>query len=304
MSEQVTEVIQRQVVGELTPTGDGRTIDLRVVPYNVVTRVADPPDFEPYDEEWLPGAFERQLGAPNRVLMNFEHRQGISDVVGRGTELRDRPEGLEGTFRMLSGPDADKALELVNEKVLTGVSLEAEVTRTVREDGIVKRVKARLINVALTRMPAFEGAEVLAVREQPPDDDDQDDDEPPEAAARSAAVDEMLQRVGFEALTIRAVVRTPWSGSASRFADTDAYCRSCLIDTNPAGAEKVQAKCMLPVYEPNGDLNANALSAAAARISQVGASVEQKAQAARRLVRLYRSAKMEPPEALRTLASR
>jgi HK97 family phage prohead protease len=301
----MSEVIQRQVVGELAPSGDGRTLDLRVVPYNTVARVADPPDFEPYDEVWLPGAFEKQLNAANRVLVNFEHRQGISDVVGRGTALRETADALEGEFRMLSGPNADTALELVNEHVLSGVSLEAEVQRTVREDGLVKRVKARLINIALTRVPAYEDAQVLAVREQPPDDDDdQDEDDPPAAAARSAAVDEMLQRVGFEAITIRAVVRTPWNGSASRFADTDAYCRSCLIDTNPAGAEKVQARCHLPVYEPNGDLNANALSAAAARISQVGASAEQKAAAARKLVRLYRSAKMEPPEALRTLASR
>ena len=315
----MSEIIKRQVVAELHPQGDGRTLELRVVPYGVVARVSDDGGQTHYDEVWMPGVFERQTKAPNRVLMNFEHRQGISDVVGRGTELRETKHGLEGTFRMLNHSDADKALELVNEKVLTGVSLEAEVKKTVREDGLVKRVKATLRNIALTRMPAYPEATVLAVREQTPETEDmpqseegEDADVPEtedmpqpgthELAARNATVDEILERVGFEPLVARAVTRKPWDGSASKYADTNAYCKASLIDDNPAGEEKVQSRCHLPVYEPNGDLNANALSAAAGRLNQTQSP--QKAAAARKLIRLYGQAGMEPPPSLRAAAGR
>ena len=161
------ELIRREFQAELEPSGDGRTLDVRIVPYKTRSRVSDDGGKTFYDEEWLPGAFDRQLIAPNRVdvLANFEHQQGIAGVVARGTELRDSDQALEGTFRMLSHSDADKALELVNEGVLTGVSIEAVPLKSIRENGVMRRAKARLVNIALCRFPAYKGAEVLAVRE-------------------------------------------------------------------------------------------------------------------------------------------
>jgi hypothetical protein len=68
---------------------------------------------------------------------------------------------------MLSTPDGDKALELVKEGVLGGVSLEARpMKNTKTREGVVQRVKANLRAVALTRFPAYDGARVLAVREE------------------------------------------------------------------------------------------------------------------------------------------
>ena len=166
------QVIHREFQAELEATGDGRNIDLRIVPYGVTARVSDDGGRTFYDEVWEPGVFDRQMKAAHRidVLMNFEHQQGIGGVVGRGVALRDSDAGAEGTFRMLSGGDADKTLELVNEGVLTGVSLEAVAERSVRgADGVVRRVKARLRNIALCRMPAFADAQVLAVREAHPE---------------------------------------------------------------------------------------------------------------------------------------
>ena len=159
------ETVRREYPVELEASGDGRTLDVRIIPYNIVSRVSDDGGRTFYDEEWMPGAFERQLYAAHRVLVNFEHQQGIQGTVGKGQELRDSDSALEGTFRMLNHSDADKALELVNEGVLTGVSIEAVPEKTVREDGVMRRVKARLVNIALCRFPAYAGAEVLAVRE-------------------------------------------------------------------------------------------------------------------------------------------
>jgi HK97 family phage prohead protease len=325
MSEK--EVITREAVGTIEGTGDGRTLDLRVVPWNTPARVTDNRrDY--YTEVWLPGCFDRQVKAPNRVrvkdkiadndvLMNFEHERGIGGVIGHGVELRNEESGFEGTFRMLAAADADKALELVNEGILTGVSLEAEPIETVREDGVVKRVKARLVNIALCRSPAFQEAQVLAVREGEPEAEEvppivvlpppPEGIVPPEmgglpAPVERSDVDALLERLGYEPLVVRAVTRKPWSGAASKYPDTNAYCKASLIDDNPPGEEKTQARCHLPVYEPNGDLNANALGAAAARLNQTQSP--QKAAAARKLVRLYRQAGMDPPASLLAAAAR
>ena len=99
----------------------------------------------------------------------------------------------------------------------------------------------------------------------------------------------------------------PWSSvSESDYRDAAAFCGACLIDLNESGQEKVKGKCKLPVREPGGAINKNALSAAAAVLAGgrggVDAPPEEKRKAARKLIRLYREAEMEPPESLRRLA--
>lgn len=326
------EIIRREFPAELTPSGDGRTIDLRVIPFNTVARVSDNGGRTFYDEEWLPGCFDKQLGAANRVdvLANWEHDSTIGGVIARGTELRDTGEALDGTFRMLSTQDADKALELINAGVASGVSLEAIPLKSERgEDGVMRRVKARLVNVALCRMPAFSGAKVLAVREGEPDPDEPaPDPEPvpdepdsqrmsPQIVRDEMAAEELaknppefsdaelaLQRIGYEALpTIkRAITRRPWDGSAARF-DDEQWRRSCIIDRGDK-FDTAKTRYAMPILEPNGDLNVNGMHAAAQRFSQVQASPEAKATAARKLVRFYRQASEEAPDNVKMMAGR
>jgi HK97 family phage prohead protease len=154
---------------EMSP-GEGRTVDVRVVPYGERATVADGlggvPAGVPYQEEWVLGAFSHQLGAANRVLANFEHQSGLAGVIGHGLALREASDGLHGSFKLHETPDGDKALTLVREGVLGGVSLEAVSRKAVRTaSGVVRRVKADLRAVALCRDPAFKGAVVLALRE-------------------------------------------------------------------------------------------------------------------------------------------
>lgn len=92
-----------------------------------------------------------------------------------------------------------------------------------------------------------------------------------------------------------------WDGSASRFASTEAYCSSCIIDDNPAGQPKVQSKCHLPVKEPGGALNKNAVHAAAQRLSSTQSP--SKAKAARALIGYYRQMGEEPPENVKAAAN-
>jgi len=99
----------------------------------------------------------------------------------------------------------------------------------------------------------------------------------------------------------------PWGSiSESDYKDADAFCAACLIDLNKPGQEKTKANCKLPIKEPNGTYNRNAIHAAAAALAGarggVQAPPEEKRKAARKLIRLYQEMKEEPPESLRRLA--
>jgi hypothetical protein len=101
--------------------------------------------------------------------------------------------------------------------------------------------------------------------------------------------------------------RKPWGSiSESDYKDMKAYCDACLIDLNEPGAQKVKGKCKLPIREPGGQYNMNAIHAAAAVLAGarggVQAPAEEKRKAARKLIRFYREMDEEPPESLRRLA--
>jgi HK97 family phage prohead protease len=176
-TEEMTQESQSPERAIITRTYDvdldvatGRTIDVRIVPYGERATVAD--GFGgvargvPYEEEWMPGVFSHQVNAAHRVLANVEHEPGIRGIVGRGLELREASDGFHGSFKALENPDGDKALMLINDKVFTGVSLEAQPVKNVRSaSGVVQRVKANLRGIAFCRDGAFAGAQVLAVRE-------------------------------------------------------------------------------------------------------------------------------------------
>jgi len=299
-------VIRREFQAELTPVGDGRTLYLRIVPYNKVERVSD--GGPAYDEEWAPGVFRNKANKQiDKVLVNVEHERGFAAQVARAVGFTDTKDGFDGEFRMLNDQASDKALELVNEGIFTGVSVEAEPLEHKMVNGVLRRTAAKLKGVALCRNPAFPDARVLAVREAPdviaePEPDPTPEPEPqPDPEPDSDRATAVLARIGYEELVLRAIVDRPWDGSAARFED-DEYERACLVCRS--GDEPPKTRCSLPVLEPNGDLNINGMHAAASRLSQTGLSMEEKAQAARKLVRYYRRAKETPPPSLVALASR
>lgn len=93
-----------------------------------------------------------------------------------------------------------------------------------------------------------------------------------------------------------------WDGSASNYSSTEAFCSACLIDDNPDGQRKVQSLRHLPVKEPGGALNANAVHNAASRLNQLKVSPASKKKAARALVRLYGQLKEPVPEVVKRTA--
>lgn len=161
-------VLHREFKAEAS-VGDGRTIDLRIVPYGEVANVND--GRGEYREEFVDGAFDDQLSVAHRVYLNFQHERGIRSIVGKGIALMSKPDALYGSFRALDDQDGDKALTLVREDVLSSVSLEFLPKKSVRTaEGVIRRVKAHLDAVALCRVGAYGGAKVLAVREELPEE--------------------------------------------------------------------------------------------------------------------------------------
>jgi len=147
---------------------EGRTVDVRLVPFGEVARVADPPDFRPYNEEWLPGCFDHQLNAANRVHARYGHSPHAIDVVGHGITLRRETDGYHMATKIHQTPQGDTALELLRDGALPSVSVEARSVKAVRSAaGVVQRAKANLEGFAFCVQGAFAGAQVLAIREQP-----------------------------------------------------------------------------------------------------------------------------------------
>lgn len=184
-SEQQNEAPERGLLHRVFAAdinaGEGRTIDVRVVPYGEVIEHDDLGGGRRgalYREEWIPGAFADQVraasvGRAKKVLVNFEHDQfGLAGVIGHGTALLERSDGLYGTFEIHEGPEGDKALMLAREGIADGISMEVKPLKSVRSaDGVIKRVKGHLVNVALCRSPAYKSARVLAMREERIDDE-------------------------------------------------------------------------------------------------------------------------------------
>ena len=166
-----TETAERPfLVREFVATAvevEGRTVDVRVVPFDEVARVADPPDWREYQEQWMPGCFDHQLNAANRIHAKYGHSQHVVDVVGHGVSMRAEPDGYHLATKIHQTPGGETALELLRDGALPCVSLEARPVRTVRSAaGVVQRVKAHLTGFAFCQQGAFAGAQVLAIREE------------------------------------------------------------------------------------------------------------------------------------------
>lgn len=149
--------------------GDGRTISFRIAPFGETATCYDGlgglPKGQAYEEELMPGLYDRQLRAANRVLLNFEHQEGIGGIVGHGLELWQQPDGYHAAFRVHETPDGDKTLTLVREGVLRGASVESYWLKSIRSArGVVQRVRAHLDAVAICRQGAYPSAVLTGLR--------------------------------------------------------------------------------------------------------------------------------------------
>lgn len=147
-------------------TGAGRIVEGRCVPYGIAAEVCDPGG-EPYLEEFAPGAFARAVRAPGRVEFRYHHGTGLADWIGRAQSFAETDEGLDGTFRVIPGVFGDQALTLVDEGLLTGLSVGfRSLARRERKSsaGAIIRERCHLVEVSLTASPSWQEAAVTGRR--------------------------------------------------------------------------------------------------------------------------------------------
>lgn len=139
---------------------DQRTITGIAVPYDATTyRV-------PGGEVVRRGAFARSIQMrAGKVPLCRSHDP--HSVYGYSTSFDEASDGLVGTFRVNEGDAGDQLLTEVRQGYLPAMSVCFEAVR----DGIVRTAEgirevkeAKLVEVSLVGIPAYEGAAVLAVR--------------------------------------------------------------------------------------------------------------------------------------------
>lgn len=149
--------------------GDGRTVVLACVPFDVPATVDDGEG--PYREVFRRGAFAQVVKAPNRVELRYAHQPGVP--YGFGVDLVEDPKYLLGSFRVAPSDAGDQVLALVKDDQLRGVSIGYLAGKS--QEGrdahgpLVERLRVkRLAEVSLTPAAAYEDAHVLAVRAADP----------------------------------------------------------------------------------------------------------------------------------------
>ena len=155
---------------------DKRTLACRYVPFGVTAVAVDPtPDggLDRYHEEFAPSVFDRQIAAAakaggvlQRITLIDEHTSESGSKVGYTVALRREADGIYGEARLLPSriDDVDALLEDGIDKLSVEFLPHRGGTKLMR-DGVRLRTDAHLLKVALVPQGAYEGSEVLAMRE-------------------------------------------------------------------------------------------------------------------------------------------
>jgi HK97 family phage prohead protease len=140
--------------------GGGHALEGLCVPYDVPTTKAG---LRP--EVFRPRAFASALRAGGKVRLLDENHASGRRPVGVATDLTEGPDGLHGVFRFYNTPEGRAAWENVSEQTYGGLSIGFVPVRERRsKDGIREVLEAQLHHVSLVDEPAYDDAQVLALR--------------------------------------------------------------------------------------------------------------------------------------------
>lgn len=284
------DIVLKNAVGTVTPGADENSFEIIL---STGTKDRD-------GEEVKPGEWEQPL--PSHITMDADHGMTAEKTVGSGTPSID-PDGrmvVKGTWA--DTPLAKDIRSLVNGKHIRSTSVAFLRKTSVDQKSGNKVVTRELLNGAFVAIPANPEAVVLSSKAGARNNktDQQNIQAIHNAAASLGAVCECDTADGK---SVKAVTDAPWDGSASRYS-IEQWKAATLI--GPLGDPGSKSSYKLPVLEPNGDVNSNAVHSAAAELAGgrggVDAPGPEKAQAAKKLVSLYRQLKSDPPDSLSKLA--
>lgn len=152
------------VIADVNPRQ--RLIDLIAVPWDQEAEI--PWHGEIWRESFKRGAFDGIQEHAGRIRVNREHRVG--DTVGRGVSMDPFADaGLLARVKIAATSRGDDTLELAADDMISpsiGYYVKKPSDVEVNRRSMMRRVtRAFLDHLAMVESPAFEGARVLAVRE-------------------------------------------------------------------------------------------------------------------------------------------
>jgi HK97 family phage prohead protease len=144
---------------------DGRTVYGIAVPYDQAAEIREYNGAR-FTEIFRRGAFARTIAErASRIKLLLNHnRQALP--VGRADVLREDGQGLYAEFRVSSTEAGDEALTLASDGTLDAFSIGFEPVRDnwSKDRKNVERLEAKLLEVSLVAVPAYQGALVGGVR--------------------------------------------------------------------------------------------------------------------------------------------
>jgi len=146
---------------EAREAADGhRELECVVVPYGKMTRKAG----IGRPERFAPHALASAVVAQRVRLRSHNHSLREHLAVGVADALEDLDDGLHARFRLYNTDEGRSAFENVQEGVYGGVSLGFAAVRERDVAGVREILEARLHHVSLVEDPAYDDAQILAVR--------------------------------------------------------------------------------------------------------------------------------------------
>ena len=138
-----------------------RIVEGIVVPWNETSFLT--PD--PRGERFRSGSLTRTIkdtGARVKLYRNHDH----GTAVGRAVQWKSTDAGMWAQFRIATTPAGEAVMEEIREGMLDAFSVGFRPVRETRAaDGAREVIEAKLHEVSITPMGAYDGARVLAVRD-------------------------------------------------------------------------------------------------------------------------------------------
>jgi len=228
------------------------------------------------------GAFEKSLaewgerGDPIPVIWTHDHTDPFAHI-GEVSDAKETDDGLliKGTLDIDDEADnrtARQVYRLLKRRRVTNWSYAYDEVETAPTDDANELRELKLHEVGPTLVGSNRETDLLSIKRRKDDDDKGE-----------------------------TVSDKPWSDFTNADYSDDQYARACVLDRGPdAGTAK--QRYSLPVREPDGTLNRGGVHAAASALggarTELDATDEQKAAAARKLRGLYSTLGEDPPEGL------
>jgi HK97 family phage prohead protease len=145
---------------ELREVDDGHELDGMCVPYGVETRKVGP-----RPERFAAHAFAGISIAASKIrLVDENHAYRGRRPVGVARAFDDEESGLVGRFRFYDTPEGRSAYENVRAGTYGGLSIGFVATRERFVSGVREIIAAKLHHVSLVDEPAYDDAQIIAVR--------------------------------------------------------------------------------------------------------------------------------------------